>query len=175
MTPAHIGGYPLIMSSAHIGVSPYHDVSPQFVRLSLLLVEAFMGVHFEFIFSARTAPGAAGVVSGGGGYPRPQRQRGRDSAPPALRGGCWEKIMPTSVRSAIPVRYSSMILIIHCRFCHFSRGMAGGGGGGGVGGGGSGGRGGGGPPPTSRPFWRRGQPSAREHQKKKSERGTRVR
>ena len=38
------------------GVSPYHDVSPQFVRLTLLLVEsdvtlppAFIGDHFEFI------------------------------------------------------------------------------------------------------------------------------
>ena len=60
---------------------------------------AFMGGHFEFICSARTAPGAA-WVGGGGGYPRPQRQRVRDSAPPALRGGCLEKIMATSVRSA---------------------------------------------------------------------------
>ena len=63
---------------------------------------ALMGGHFEFICSARTAPGAAwvGGGGGGGGYPRPQRQRVRDSAPPALRGGCWEKIMATSVRSA---------------------------------------------------------------------------
>ena len=155
-----------------------------------------MGGHFEFICSARTAPGAAGVVvggnGGGGGYPRPQRQGGRDSAPPALRGGCWEKIMATSVRSAkcrpprsapsakervvltailnlfVRIRgwgcevhwYSSMILIIHCRFCHFSRGPAGGGGGG----------------PTPPQGHAGGEVSqVRASTKKKSERRTRVR
>ena len=69
--------------------------------------------------------------------------------------------------------YSSMILIIHCKFFIFPAGrrvaaVAGTVAAAGVAAAGGSGRGG--PPPITRPCRRRGQPSAREHQKKKRER-----